>query len=123
MRRREWTVARAEKGSVRESVAASPLHADKSARDTDAAVGFLPVFLCRVRALLAPGNLQAAAGPSLTTQPQSQTVLAGLDASFSVVAGGQTPLFFQWSLNGVNLANNNHIGGATNATLTVSNVV
>ena len=60
---------------------------------------------------------------SITTQPQSQSVVAGSNAVFTVVAGGQTPIFFQWSFNGTNLTNSTHIAGATNATLTISNVV
>ncbi len=40
-----------------------------------------------------------------------------------MVASGQTPLFYHWSFNGTNLTNSAHISGATNATLTISNVV
>ncbi|HXA44644.1 MAG TPA: immunoglobulin domain-containing protein, partial [Candidatus Angelobacter sp.] len=65
----------------------------------------------------------AAASPGITTQPLSQSLLAGANATFSVVASGQNPLFYKWSFNGTNLANSLHIGGATNATLTVSNLV
>ncbi|HEX9045694.1 MAG TPA: FG-GAP-like repeat-containing protein, partial [Verrucomicrobiae bacterium] len=50
------------------------------------------------------------------------TNLFGSDASFTVAATGQTPLYYQWSFGGVNLTNSAHIGGATNSTLTVSNV-
>jgi len=59
----------------------------------------------------------------IITQPASQTVLAGTPAVFSVTADGTVPLNYQWSLNGTNLANSAHISGATNATLTVSNLV
>jgi len=71
---------------------------------------------------LIPSRVGAAAAPSITTQPQSQNIIAGSNAVFTVAASGNTPLFYQWSFNGTNLANSTHIGGATNATLTVSNV-
>ena len=67
-------------------------------------------------------QLPAATTPSITTQPLSQNVLAGTNASFSVVATGQTPLFYQWLFNGANLTDNSHWAGTTNSTLTVSNV-
>ena len=73
--------------------------------------------------ILFPTGVFAAGGaPSITTQPQSQSLLAGTNATFSVVAGGQTPLHYHWSFNGTNLTNNAHIGGAPNATLTISNL-
>lgn len=64
-----------------------------------------------------------AAGPSITTQPQDQSAIAGSNAVFTVVASGQTPLFYQWSFNGTNLVDSAHLSGVTNATLTVSNVL
>ncbi len=65
----------------------------------------------------------AGSAASITTQPKSQSVIAGSNAVFTVVAGGQTPIFYQWLFNGTNLTNSTHIAGATNATLTISNVV
>lgn len=65
----------------------------------------------------------AAASPGITTQPQSQSVLLGSNALFTVVAGGQTPLSYQWSFNGTDLTNSAHVIGATNTTLTVSNLL
>jgi len=75
-----------------------------------------------VAVLVFPSELLAGSAPSITTQPQNQTNLLGSNATFDVVAGGQTPLFFQWSFSGINLTNSSHIGGATNTTLTISNV-
>lgn len=49
--------------------------------------------------------------PTITTQPQSQTVIAGNSATFTVVATGTAPLRYQWRFNGANLA------GATSASL------
>ena len=37
--------------------------------------------------------------PTITTQPQSQTVNAGTPATFSVIARGKDPLYYQWFLN------------------------
>jgi len=56
----------------------------------------------------------AAALPVITTQPVSATVTAGGTVSFTVVATGA--VIYQWFFNG------NSIGGATSASLTLSNV-
>src|SRR6266481_6089344 len=50
--------------------------------------------------------------PSITTQPVSQSVRAGLTATFSVTATGTTPLGYQWQRNGA------AISGATSAIYT-----
>src|SRR5689334_20822833 len=55
--------------------------------------------------------------PLITFQPQSQTVVANQNVTFSVAASGAAPRFYQW------LFNNNSITGATNATLVLTNVV
>lgn len=55
----------------------------------------------------------AAVAPTISTQPQSQTVLAGTSVTFSVVANGSPPLTYQWRRNGTAIA------GATAATLTL----
>ncbi|HOX03830.1 MAG TPA: immunoglobulin domain-containing protein [Verrucomicrobiota bacterium] len=55
-------------------------------------------------------------GPTITVQPQSQTVNPGATATFSVTASGTTPLGYQWRKNGASIA------GATNASLVLSNV-
>ena len=61
-------------------------------------------------------NLTVLAPPSITTQPQSQTVTQGMTASLSVVATGTAPLSYRWKYLGTYLA------GATNATLSLTNV-
>jgi hypothetical protein len=53
--------------------------------------------------------------PSIVSQPQSQTVIAGQSASFSVTATGTAPLRYQWLRNGANIA------GATASTYTIAN--
>lgn len=52
--------------------------------------------------------------PVITTQPQSQAMDNGNNVTFSAMATGTFPLSYQWSVNGTNLA------GATNASLTLS---
>ena len=49
--------------------------------------------------------------PSISTQPTAVTVTTGSPASFSVVASGTAPLFYQWKKDGVVLA------GATSSSL------
>ena len=50
--------------------------------------------------------------PSITTQPQDQTIAAGKTATFTVVATGSAPLSYQWRRNGTT------IPGATSASYT-----
>lgn len=45
--------------------------------------------------------------PTITTQPISQTIFQGQAATFLVVAKGTDPLTYQWSKNGVTIANTN----------------
>ena len=54
----------------------------------------------------------AAVAPAISTQPASQTVIAGKTASFTVAATGTAPLTYQWSKNGA------AISGATSSTYT-----
>ncbi|NBR87178.1 MAG: hypothetical protein EBS84_01985 [Proteobacteria bacterium] len=54
--------------------------------------------------------------PTIVSPPQSQTVKAGQNVSFTVSATGTPPLAFQWRQDGTNLT------GATETTLTLSNV-
>ena len=49
--------------------------------------------------------------PTIVTQPQSQTVLAGSEVELEVVASGALPLVYQWFFNG------NAMSGATNSFL------
>src|SRR5262249_9051093 len=58
----------------------------------------------------------AQSGPTITTQPYSQTVSPGTTVTFSVAASGTAPLRYQWLLNGSSLLN------ATNASLVLTNV-
>lgn len=57
--------------------------------------------------------------PTITAQPVSTNNAFGKTNTFSVTATSPTaPLTYQWRSNGVNLANNSIISGATTATLT-----
>jgi uncharacterized repeat protein (TIGR03803 family) len=60
--------------------------------------------------------------PNITTQPASQTLVAGTTAIFTVSALGDQPLSFQWQENGTNLANGGAISGAATSSLTISGV-
>ncbi|MBI5767103.1 MAG: putative Ig domain-containing protein [Verrucomicrobia bacterium] len=53
--------------------------------------------------------------PAITTQPASQTVIAGQTAAFTVVATGDPTPTYQWMRNGLN------VPGATGATFTLNN--
>jgi hypothetical protein len=56
--------------------------------------------------------------PTISIQPTNQTIFAGDSAAFNVTAGGTTPLIYQWSKNGNNIANGGNISGATTNVLT-----
>jgi Immunoglobulin domain/PKD domain len=51
--------------------------------------------------------------PSITSQPQSQSVIAGQNVTFSVTATGTAPLSYQWYLNG------SVISGATSSNMSI----
>ena len=53
--------------------------------------------------------------PSITGQPQNQTISQGGSATFTVAANGTPPLYYQWSLYGTNLP------GATGSSYTRAN--
>ena len=61
-------------------------------------------------------TLTVALPPSITSQPQGQTVNPGQSAAFSVTVTGTAPFSYQWRKNGGNLS------GAINATLTLNSV-
>ncbi len=61
------------------------------------------------------GKCAVGLAPSITTQPLSQTVFAGSNATFTVIAAGTPPLGYQWRKGGIAVA------GSTNPTLRLSN--
>ncbi len=60
--------------------------------------------------------------PHITTQPVSQTRVAGTSAAFTVVADGDQPMFYQWQLNGTSLTDSGNLSGSTTSTLSLSNL-
>jgi hypothetical protein len=58
----------------------------------------------------------AAQLPTISDQPQSQSVPFGSNAMFSATASGTSPLSYQWRFNGTNVA------GATSSYLALTNV-
>lgn len=100
----------------------------KLAAETNAVLSIVNVSsedagLYAVRVANAFGSTHSAAAqltvnlpPSVTTQPQSATVIVGQSAAFSVVADGTEPLNYQWSKDATNLV------AATNAVLTIASV-
>jgi len=62
-------------------------------------------------------------GPiQILTDPQSQVLFRGSNATFSVSATGQAPLSYQWLANGQPLSDGGRISGASTAALTLSGV-
>jgi hypothetical protein len=55
--------------------------------------------------------------PTITGQPQSQTVNPGSNATFCVTASGAAPLSYQWRFNGTNISATNSCYTRTNAQL------
>ncbi len=59
---------------------------------------------------------------TITCQPDSENLYAGRTAQFTVKAGGDAPFGYQWLANGVDLSDGGNVLGATNASLTISDV-
>jgi uncharacterized repeat protein (TIGR03803 family) len=62
------------------------------------------------------------APPYIVSQPANQTVVAGATAVFAVQALGDEPLFYQWLMDGTNLADTATIVGSATPTLTITGV-
>jgi hypothetical protein len=60
--------------------------------------------------------------PTIGSQPQSQTVVAGANVAFSVTAQGTAPLSYLWKLNNTDLADGAGVQGSRTATLNLQNV-
>ncbi|HUZ06612.1 MAG TPA: immunoglobulin domain-containing protein, partial [Candidatus Paceibacterota bacterium] len=60
--------------------------------------------------------------PVMTTQPQSQSLVAGQTAIITAAVSGTGPLFYQWQSNGTNLTDGAGISGSLTNTLTLSNL-
>ena len=57
--------------------------------------------------------------PVITTQPANSNMLIGQTATFSVVAAGTAPLYYQWQKNGVNISGA-HSSSYTTPSLTMA---
>ena len=60
--------------------------------------------------------------PTLTTQPATQTAIAGSSVTFTVGTDGSGPFIYQWRFNGLNLAEGGGTSGANTPTLTRANL-
>jgi len=60
--------------------------------------------------------------PTVSQQPQSQTVLSYGSATFNVAATGTGPLSYQWQKNGTNLVDNANVVGSTTSNLLLVSV-
>jgi Concanavalin A-like lectin/glucanases superfamily/Immunoglobulin I-set domain len=60
--------------------------------------------------------------PGIVSQPESQTLAQGTNATFSVGAFGKAPLYYQWYFNLTNLLSGKVNPTATNATLVLTNL-
>jgi len=81
-----------------------------SATDNSNAVAFSSIFNITV------GGTNAPVPPTIVQQPQSRTVQAGSDVTFTVQATGTQPLSYRWRRNSLN------VPGGTNSSLTLFNV-
>ncbi|HEX9047572.1 MAG TPA: immunoglobulin domain-containing protein, partial [Verrucomicrobiae bacterium] len=70
----------------------------------------------------AAANLMVVLPPTITQQPQSQTVLSYNAAAFTITVSGTGPLAYQWRKNGTNLVDGGNISGSTTTNLAFANV-
>jgi hypothetical protein len=70
--------------------------------------------------------LGIASGPPVVivpySLPETKVAVVGTTATLPVGVGGTLPFTYQWTFNGVNLANNSRIAGAQGNVLTITNV-
>ena len=113
-----WNVTWSD-GNVQNGIAASPATRSVSPVSTTTyTVTVLTDANCTAQAGDRTGSAVVTVNnaPSITTQPQSQTVIEGANVSVSVTATGTAPLTYQWRKGGVNL------GGATSSTYSLTAV-
>ena len=73
-------------------------------------------------ALLTVLDYEPHQNPSITAQPQNQSIPPGTSATLSVNVSGAGPFAYRWRKNGVNLNDGGHISGATTWRLSLTNV-
>jgi uncharacterized repeat protein (TIGR03803 family) len=64
-------------------------------------------------------RLSGSLPPSILVPPTNQTVFAGVDVTFAVVAAGTIPLSYQWQENGTNLTDVGSLSGSATSVLTI----
>jgi hypothetical protein len=69
----------------------------------------------QIQAIYSAGSAGKCLGPDILIAPDSQSVAAGANVSFSAAATSTTPMSYQWTLNGSSIA------GATNSIYTINN--
>jgi hypothetical protein len=69
-----------------------------------------------------PAVLTIVGPPVIVSQPASQIVATGTNATFSVAAAGTAPLGYQWLFDGTNLPNGGQFNGVNTTTLSVGGV-
>ena len=87
-----------------------------TSKASDAGVYSVVITNALGSATSSPATVTLTTPPAITVQPGSRTVAVGTDTVFSVGVNGTQPLTYLWSKDGSALA------GATNATLTLTNV-
>src|SRR6266436_6403995 len=91
----------------------------RPARERERSEGILEragrVLLLCVLALFPAKCLSQCCPPVITSQPQSQTVTQGVNATFTIAVSSGTFLTYQWRFNG------NNLFAATNSSLTMTN--
>ena len=60
--------------------------------------------------------------PSILTQPNAQSVVAGENVNLAVTAAGSPPLSYLWRFNGATLSDNGNVTGSTTKQLTLTGV-
>jgi hypothetical protein len=99
--------------------------ADRSKAMADRFTLVLLVFLLAIVNLGCSGLVEANPAsnghPSIATQPTSQTVTIGQNATFTVVATGRGPLSYQWRKNSVAIGGATSSGYTTPATTSADN--
>ena len=66
-------------------------------------------------------TLTVNAPPNIISQPSSQTVTQGQTVTFTVSAGGSTPLNYQWQRNTVNISGENSLSYTISSTVLADN--
>ncbi len=64
-----------------------------------------------------------AQAPTISSQPQGVTNVAGSTVSFNTVVTGTQPLVYQWQRNAINISNSGRLAGATSTNLNIAGIM